>query len=64
MVFLYLLENYDLSPSCLHLRFWCVPSYVFEHFLSPQKHIELGSVNLEAGSTQWFDLEPEGRFDS
>ncbi|XP_043243455.1 extended synaptotagmin-2-like isoform X4 [Amphibalanus amphitrite] len=28
------------------------------------KHIDLRGVNLEAGTTDWFDLEPEERFDS
>ncbi|XP_043243201.1 extended synaptotagmin-2-like isoform X2 [Amphibalanus amphitrite] len=28
------------------------------------KHIDLRGVNLEAGTTEWFDLEPEERFDS
>ncbi|KAF0313358.1 Extended synaptotagmin-2 [Amphibalanus amphitrite] len=28
------------------------------------KHIDLRGVNLEAGATEWFDLEPEERFDS
>ncbi|XP_043243544.1 extended synaptotagmin-2-like isoform X5 [Amphibalanus amphitrite] len=28
------------------------------------KHIDLRGVNLEVGTTEWFDLEPEERFDS
>jgi len=28
------------------------------------KHIDLRTLELEAGATQWFDLEPEERFDS
>ena len=59
------MASVSIIPFC-HSRFtyFTVVTLALSHALSPQKHIELGSVNLEAGSTQWFDLEPEERFDS
>ena len=37
--------------------------YLWQHWFGPQKHIDLKSIDLEAGQTLWFDLEPEDRFD-